>query len=221
MISKIAVIGLSILIVSCAGVRPRYHRVSQGETLREIAGRYHVAVESLVSKNRRALRRGFYAGKKLYIPYEDDLSWPPMPKSIGIDTRRRAPFMWPVVGYVSSGFGRRHNRDHDGIDIPARAGTYVRASRSGHVIYAGNRIKGYGNLVIIRHADEFSTVYAHLSRMVVHKGQFVSRGQTIGHVGKTGHANGSHLHFEIREGSMAVNPLLYLQGQFAHNIVGR
>ena len=69
------------------------------------------------------------------------------------------------------------------IDIPAPTGTPVHASRSGHVIYAGNQIRGYGNMVIVRHPDSFSTVYAHLSKIDVKKGQFVSRGQTVGKVG--------------------------------------
>ena len=124
-------------------------------------------------------------------------------------------FNWPLNGYVSSGYGRRHGRFHEGIDIPARKGTIVKAARSGRVIYAGNRIRGYGNVVVIKHNDDYSTVYAHLSKMDVRGGQFINRGQWIGRVGRTGHATSPHLHFEIRIGHYPVNPLLFLQAQYA------
>lgn len=109
---------------------------------------------------------------------------------------------------------RNGNRMHEGIDLFAQAGTPVLAARSGKVIAAtGNN--GMGNYVIIRHADNIATIYGHLSRIYVGKGQFVRQGQIIGAVGKTGNANyrdiQPHLHFEVRKNSFPQDPLDYLE----------
>lgn len=126
-----------------------------------------------------------------------------------------ARFSWPIGGGkpISSFFGERWGRSHEGIDIAARTGTPVKAARSGKVIYSENRISGYGNMVIIRHSPSFATVYAHLSRLGVRQGDFVERGKIIGRVGMTGRATSSHLHFEIRHKRRAIDPLVYLPGQ--------
>lgn len=127
----------------------------------------------------------------------------------------QARFSWPIVGVkpVSSFFGERWGRAHEGIDIPAPTGTPVKAARSGTVLYAENRISGYGNMVVIRHSPSFATVYAHLSRIGVRPGDVVERGKVIGKVGMTGRATSPHLHFEIRLKRMAVDPLVYLSGR--------
>ncbi|MFM8270607.1 MAG: M23 family metallopeptidase [Pseudomonadota bacterium] len=127
----------------------------------------------------------------------------------------QARFSWPIAGGkpISSSFGERWGRQHEGIDIAASSGTPVKAARAGKVIYAENRISGYGNMVIIRHSPSFATVYAHLSRIGVRPGDFVDRGKIIGKVGMTGRATSAHLHFEIRHKRMAVDPLMYLPGQ--------
>jgi murein DD-endopeptidase MepM/ murein hydrolase activator NlpD len=234
---RILQVFLVLCLVSCAGVQSRYHEVASGESLAGIAKGYGISVGALKAANSESLGGGIHPGTKLYIPFEDSPEWnaefaeperevatndkEEAPQSNPSATLNRVHFSWPLFGYVSSAFGRRHHKDHEGIDIPARTGTPVHASRSGHVIYAGNKIRGYGNMVIVRHADSFSTVYAHLSRIEVKKGQFVTRGHNLGRVGHTGHAHGSHLHFEIRDNRVAVNPLFYLQGQYANNIVGR
>lgn len=127
----------------------------------------------------------------------------------------QARFSWPLKAGkpISSFFGERWGRPHEGIDIAAPTGTPVKAARAGKIIYAENRISGYGNMVIIRHSPSFATVYAHLSRIGVRPGDFVERGKVIGKVGMTGRATSSHLHFEIRHKRMAVDPLIYLPGQ--------
>jgi lipoprotein NlpD len=126
----------------------------------------------------------------------------------------QARFSWPVSGKpISSFFGERWGRQHEGIDIAAAHGTPVKAARSGKVIYAEDRISGYGKMVIIRHSPNFATVYAHLSRIGVRPGDFVERGKTIGKVGMTGRATSSHLHFEIRHKRAAIDPLVYLPGR--------
>jgi len=122
-----------------------------------------------------------------------------------------ARFSWPLSQVqVSSPFGRRWGRAHEGIDIAAPKGTPVKAARSGRVIYADQKISGYGKMVVIRHSPNFATVYAHLSRMGVRVGDRVERGYIIGKVGSTGKSTNPHLHFEIRHRRRAVNPLIYL-----------
>jgi len=120
-------------------------------------------------------------------------------------------FAWPVSGRLSSGFGRRARGHHDGIDIVAPKGSPVYAARDGTVIYA-DKLSGYGNVLIVEHADGFTTVYAHNDANLVRKGARVRRGQAIARVGDTGRATGSHLHFEVRKRNVARNPLYYLPG---------
>ncbi len=117
---------------------------------------------------------------------------------------------WPVRGVITSPFGRRGSRLHDGIDIAAPAGTAVRAAADGEVVYADHRLSGYGNLIIVRHAGDMFTAYAHNQRNLVRKGQRVRAGEIIARVGKTGRASGPHLHFEVRRGTTPVDPLAYL-----------
>lgn len=117
--------------------------------------------------------------------------------------------VWPVRGRVTSEYGWRWGRMHQGIDIAARSGTPIIAANSGVVIQAG-RMGGYGNVVIVDHGSSFSTVYAHQSRIAARNGQAVSRGQVIGYVGSTGHSTGPHLHFETRVNGRAQNPRRYL-----------
>jgi murein DD-endopeptidase MepM/ murein hydrolase activator NlpD len=118
-------------------------------------------------------------------------------------------FIWPVSGPVTSGFGWRWGRMHEGIDIGAGTGTPIVASASGTVIYAG-WMSGYGNLVVIDHGGGIATAYAHQSALAAGVGQAVAQGQVIGYVGCTGHCFGSHLHFEVRVNGAAVDPLGYL-----------
>jgi murein DD-endopeptidase MepM/ murein hydrolase activator NlpD len=116
--------------------------------------------------------------------------------------------IWPVSGVVTSGFGWRWGRMHEGIDISAPTGTSVRASASGTVIYAG-WMGGYGQIVVIDHGNGLATAYAHLSSIWIGSGS-VSQGQAIGAVGCTGSCTGSHLHFEVRVNGSAVDPMGYL-----------
>ena len=124
-------------------------------------------------------------------------------------------FSWPIVGELSSLFGIRRGRKHDGIDIRSPKGTPVHASAPGEVVFS-SRMKGYGNLVLIKHEDRFFTVYAHNSANLVKKGKKVKKGDVIAKVGRTGKATGPHLHFEVRDGRRARNPLFFLpKNQYA------
>jgi murein DD-endopeptidase MepM/ murein hydrolase activator NlpD len=127
----------------------------------------------------------------------------------GDTTPSAAGFIWPVNGPVTSGFGMRWGRMHEGIDIGAGYGTPIHAGAAGRVVYAG-WMDGYGNLVAIDHGGGVSTAYGHQSSIAVGTGQVVSQGQTIGYVGCTGHCFGPHVHFEVRINGTPVDPLGYL-----------
>lgn len=124
--------------------------------------------------------------------------------------QRGTRFVWPVKGVVFSKFGRRNGHPHDGIDISAPEGTPIYAAADGRVIYSGDGVRGYGNLIIIKHEGFYATVYAHNSENLVEKGDFVEKGQMIGRVGQTGRASGPHLHFEVRYNSKPVDPVAHL-----------
>lgn len=126
-------------------------------------------------------------------------------------TRSGKGFLKPVSGKIISGFGTKADGLHnDGVNIKATRGDPVRSAENGVVVYSGNQIEGYGNMMLIRHADGYMTAYAHMDKMVAKKGDRVSRGQAIGTVGSTGHVDAPQLHFEIRKGRDAINPAPYL-----------
>jgi murein DD-endopeptidase MepM/ murein hydrolase activator NlpD len=129
--------------------------------------------------------------------------------STGSGRPSSAAFIWPCDGVVTSGFGMRWGRMHEGIDIGCAYGTPNRAAAAGTVIYAG-WMSGYGNLVVIDHGNGLSTAYAHASSLAVSVGQSAAQGQTVSYVGSTGHSTGPHLHFEVRVNGVAVDPLQYL-----------
>jgi murein DD-endopeptidase MepM/ murein hydrolase activator NlpD len=128
-------------------------------------------------------------------------SVPTVPSSSG--------FIWPVSGPVTSPFGWRWGRMHEGIDIAAPSGSPIRAAAAGVVIHAG-WMGGYGNLVVLDHGGGLATAYAHASSIIVGNGQSVAQGQTLSYVGCTGHCFGPHLHFEVRVNGAPVDPLGYL-----------
>lgn len=134
-------------------------------------------------------------------------------QSVGILSSSSSGFIWPAQkGYISSYYGwRTSTRFHDGLDIAAPTGTHIYASKRGKVKYSGNRIRGYGNMVVIKHDDTYSSVYAHNSRNLVKKGDYVKQGQVIALMGSTGHSTGSHLHFEVRKGKYSQDPLKYVK----------
>ncbi len=122
-------------------------------------------------------------------------------------------FRWPVRGRVMAGFGPKPNGlQNDGINLAVPEGTPVKAAEDGVVAYAGNELKGYGNLVLVRHSNGFVTAYAHASEIMVKRGDEVKRGQVIAKSGQTGNVTAPQLHFEIRKGSTPVDPAQYLNG---------
>jgi murein DD-endopeptidase MepM/ murein hydrolase activator NlpD len=119
--------------------------------------------------------------------------------------------MWPVRGHILENYGNARDGTHnDGINIAAPRGAAVQATDSGVVAYAGNELRGYGNLILIKHSNGWISAYAHCDLILVKKGEKVARGQTIARVGSTGSVAQPQLHFELRRGDKPVNPREYL-----------
>lgn len=129
-----------------------------------------------------------------------------------ITSRSSSKFSWPVRGKILSQYGpKKAGLVNDGINISAPLGTWVKAAENGVVAYAGNEVKGMGNLIIIQHSDGWMSVYAHLDSMNVKRGTKVMVGQNIGKIGMTGKVDAPQLHFEIRRGTKSYNPIQYLK----------
>jgi murein DD-endopeptidase MepM/ murein hydrolase activator NlpD len=125
--------------------------------------------------------------------------------------RQAAKFLWPVSGNLISGFGPKGGKRHnDGINIGAPAGTPVRAAEAGVVVYAGNQLRAYGNLILVLHADGWTTAYGHNGALLVGRGALVERGQVIARVGASGNVGAPQSHFELRRGATAVDPVKHL-----------
>ncbi|HEY3031026.1 MAG TPA: M23 family metallopeptidase, partial [Bradyrhizobium sp.] len=122
-------------------------------------------------------------------------------------------FRWPAQGRIIAGFGSSPNGgQNDGINLAVPEGTPVKAAEDGVVAYSGNELKGYGNLVLVRHSNGYVTAYAHASELLVKRGDTIKRGQIIAKSGQSGEVGSPQLHFEIRKGSSPVDPLQFLNG---------
>lgn len=210
----------ALLLCACASSREPdletlSHVVRKGETLWSISSRYGTTVDAIAVANRLADPTQIRVGERLFIPPRSRAALSP---SADVWTRSdprgraAAPRLdWPVRGDVTSGYGMRNGAHHDGIDIPARPGTPIRASEAGRVVHSDAALAGYGNMIILKHAGRLSTVYAHNRRNLVRVGEFVQKGQLIAEVGQTGRTSASHLHFEVRSDGRARNPLDYLR----------
>lgn len=137
----------------------------------------------------------------------------PVKISKALPKRSSSKFLKPVEGKTLSSYGAKKGGLHnDGVNIAAPKGTPVMAAENGVVVYAGNELKGSGNLILVRHDDQYMSAYAHLDDFMAQRGQTVKRGQTIGTVGSTGAVSQPQLHFEIRKGTQAMNPKSYIEG---------
>jgi murein DD-endopeptidase MepM/ murein hydrolase activator NlpD len=196
-----------------------YHRVQPGETLYRISKAYGVSVDRLAAANHLHDPSRIEVGQRLLIPGARRELPVTLITPRAASTRRRedhgahAPgmrFAWPVTGgIVTSGFGERGHSFHDGIDISAPVGTPVHAAQDGEVIYS-DVLRGYGNVIIVRHAGGFATVYAHNQMNRVHDQQHVRQGDVIATVGDSGRTSGANLHFEVRQDNVAHDPLEFL-----------
>jgi murein DD-endopeptidase MepM/ murein hydrolase activator NlpD len=136
---------------------------------------------------------------------------PPAAPVPGSATHRGGSFLWPVRGHVLEDYGAGPDGTHnDGINIAAPRGAPVQATDAGVVAYAGNELRGYGNLILIKHPNGWISAYAHCDLILVRTGQKVARGQVIARVGSTGNVSAPQLHFELRRGKHPVDPRDYL-----------
>jgi len=206
---------------ACAGPAGLRHRVERGETLYRIGKAYGVSYQELARANHITDAGRIEIGQLIVIPHASrelpvrvitpERARPDRPAPLELPAGP-SPFIWPVpegLRVVSSHFGPRGASHHDGIDISSPEGTPVRAARAGRILYS-DRLRGYGNLVIVEHDDGYATVYAHNRENRAHAGDAVRQGDLIAAVGETGKASGPNLHFEIRKDNVARNPLFYL-----------
>lgn len=185
-----------------------YHKVAKGETLWRISRNYGVDIEAIVESNGLSDARLIKSGQRIFIP---TVSAQPAPKVEPSPVHSKEDFIWPVKGKVISYFGeKKDSAPNKGIDIQARDGMIVVASRSGRVIFSEDKVKGFGKTVIIDHGDGIQTVYSHNSEILARVGEDVRQAQSIAKVGSTGRGNSPYLHFEIRKRHKPQNPFYYL-----------
>jgi murein DD-endopeptidase MepM/ murein hydrolase activator NlpD len=216
-------------VVQVARVRTRTSRVSVGSETRVIAVRTAQVREvhnglltatHALSVSRSSKRTSLAAVRQSEREFVDEANGlNPVSRSVaarivassapGDSTPSSHGLIWPVNGPVTSPFGWRWGRMHEGLDIGVGYGTPIHAAAGGTTIYAGWE-SGYGNFVVIDHGGGMATAYGHQSAIAVHVGEPVAQGQVIGYVGCTGHCFGPHLHFEVRINGQAVDPLGYL-----------
>lgn len=204
-------LGQKLLVLPVSGV---LHTVEPGETTATIARKYKVAPNAIVSyqwnqldSDSPTLKGGQWlivpGGEKPYVPPVTYAYSGPVPEGARKGT---GSFVWPASGRITQGYWDRHRA----LDIGAPLGASVKASDTGFVVVAGWSDYGYGNYIIIDHGNGYQTLYSHLSRILVERGQSVGQGAVVGKVGSTGNSTGSHLHFEIRYRGSLRNPFGFL-----------
>lgn len=201
---------------------PDHYRIAAGDTFLGIAFRYGLTLDELRSRNPTVDPEAILVGQTLAVattiapkphkrPHIAANVRSQIASAATVPERSQAGFGWPVEGDVVDRFGERSNGSrHDGINIKAALGSTVRASEGGIVVYAGQSVPGMGRMIMIRHADGYFTAYGHNDMVLVETGQRVDRGQPIAKVGQSGAVGSPQLHFEIRRGSDAIDPLDHL-----------
>lgn len=190
------------------------YTVREGDSLYAIGRRVGVHHETLRRANRIEDPTRLQIGTRIWVPgkrgsVQSERSHARSNARGEAVREARLKFGWPLKGRLTSRFGMRNGRPHEGIDVAAPRGTPVRAAEAGKVIHSG-RLGSYGRVVILKHAGHYRTVYAHAQRTVVTRGEFVEQGQKIATVGSTGRSTGYHLHFEVRRRETPRDPMLYL-----------
>lgn len=192
-----------------------YHPVGKGETLWRICKTYNVSLQEVAELNFITDASQIKAGDSIFIPGARqvravnlaDNRWGKAPEPI---KQPKGRFIWPVEGRVVGHYGVKSGSKYDGIDIQAPLGTAVKAADAGKVAFV-NTLPGYGNIIIIKHSDKYSTVYAHNQLNLAKEGSWVRQGAVIARVGNSHNsASSPTLHFQIRRYNKARNPLFYL-----------
>ncbi len=217
------------------------HVVQKGDTLYSVSHQYHTDVYTLAKTNSLKPPFTLTPGQRLRLPSTSNLTTAsknlvispriqaqPLAKPTTIaktapkinkqaipkpPPRSSSRFAWPLNGKVISRYGtKQKGLRNDGINIAAKRGTAVKAAEHGVVAYSGNELRGFGNMVLVKHSGGWITAYAHTEKLLVKRGQKVKKGQTIASVGSSGGVTTPQLHFEIRKGMNAVDPKRFLGG---------
>lgn len=213
-------VGSKIIIPSAS-----YHEVVGNETIYTISRKYNMNVNELIALNKLEKPYEIKSGQRLKINVNKasmQIVQPSAPdpqqeqKKIGIIDKmigqKNNNFLWPIKGSIISGFGpKKGGLYNDGLNIAAKDGEEVKSAEDGVVAYVGNELKGYGNLIIIKHYGGWITAYGHLSDSKVKRGDKVEKSQVIASAGATGNVDSTQLYFALRKGRDAVNPENYLK----------
>ncbi|MDD2703391.1 MAG: LysM peptidoglycan-binding domain-containing M23 family metallopeptidase [Candidatus Omnitrophica bacterium] len=184
-----------------------YHRVQKGETLWRIAKMYNTDLDELVKLNHISDVSDIEIGQLIFLPKPAK----PVSRNMPVSVVDNEDFIWPLKGKLMVAFGRMHdNILNRGINIQAPENSDVVAARSGTVIFIYDDFLSFGKTIVIDHGDNFSTVYARNSQILVKTGDVIERGTLIAKVGSAGRNKSAYLHFQIRKGSLPQNPVFYL-----------
>ena len=218
---------------------PKVHIVKKGETVNSIADLHKTDAPALVKLNKlkypyviKVGQQLLLPSKVLYLPPKDSfITVKQIPKQKGQkfskkktvkkskekvvydkpNRRTSSIFLRPVTGKILSYFGpKKGGLQNDGINISAKAGSPVQSAENGVVVYVGDEIESFGNMILVKHSDGWMSAYGHLDEITIKKGQHIKRGQKIGTVGTTGYVKNPQLHFELRKGRRPVNPGQYI-----------
>ena len=203
--------------------KPKVHIVKKGHTLYDIANCYEVSISDIMKINQLKNNDKIYLGDKLFIPLYDNTNQTNCNNITKVNITKEDnktkdkkknnnySYMWPVKGKIISKFGLlAKGLRNDGINISADINVPVLAIESGKIVYAGNEIQAFGNLILIKHHNNKTSAYAHLDKINVKKGESVNKGQIIALVGNSGKVSIPQLHFEIRDKDGPLDPLKYL-----------
>ncbi|WP_457639595.1 LysM peptidoglycan-binding domain-containing protein [Persephonella sp.] len=182
------------------------YRVKKGDNLSKIAKKYGTTVSRIIKLNNLKKPYIIRPGQKLKVEKREVFYREEIVK------RRSVPFgfIWPVEGKVVKNFINNSKERHVGIDISSPCAQSIKAAEDGKVIYAGDSIKSYGKLVVIKHANRFTTVYGHLDKIAVKEGQLVKKGDTVGYAGTLNGSENCGLYFEVRKNGIPIDPLVFL-----------
>ena len=199
-------------------VSKRY-KIKKGDTLYKIAKCSSTNVLEIKNKNTNLNEKKLIVGSVINLPYYSIDNCKLKSKKIAKKNRSikksiksKEIFIWPVKGSIITYFGKQKGgRKNDGINIISVKGNPVRAAMTGKVIYRGNELLAWGNLIIIKHKNNWTTAYAHLDKLLVKKGEIIKTGDIIASVGATGNVDKSQLHFQVRKNSKPLDPMKFLK----------
>ena len=209
---KILILIIILTISACSSVKSgHYVQIQPSDTIDSLAKEFNLPKEKISEFNHG---KSVKPGEWVFIPLKRGVLVQAS-ELHAFDPNlylKSGEYLWPVPSSstISSGFGTRWGRPHEGIDIPGKVGAHIVAASEGVIVYSGSEIGGYGNITVIAHRNGFFTVYAHARKNFTHKGQRVFRGQVIAEIGMTGRTYGPHLHFEMRKNGEAIDPSSFI-----------